>query len=183
MMTVMTSLHLPLEELAAGLGALPPSPADHGTLDLIVVRAAEDVRETPDRVSLSSRFGVADDHWSRGRYASKPEMQLSLINTGVLDLVAAGDRSRWPLAGDNLVVDLDLSHANLPVGTRLAIGSSVIEISAKAHRGCAKFSARYESQAREFVNLGDGPDRRLRGAYATVVEDGEVTVGDLISKT
>lgn len=183
MMAVMTSLHLALPELIESLSSAPQSPRDEGTVDLIVVRTAEDLRETPRQVDLSSSHGVEADHWSKGRYASKPEMQLSLINSTVLDLVAAGDHSRWPLAGDNLVVDLDLSHANLPAGTRMAVGSAVIEISPKAHLGCAKFSARYGSEAREFVNLGDGPDRRLRGAYATVVTDGVVTVGDTISKT
>ena len=179
----MTTLHLPLEELAAALTAIPGSPRDNGTVDLIVVRPADDLRETPGQVMLSTANGVEDDHWSKGRYASKPEMQLSLINSGVLDVVASGDRSRWALAGDNLVVDLDLSHENLPAGTRLAVGTAVIEISATAHRGCAKFSERYGIQAREFVNQGDGPERRLRGAYATVVTDGVVTVGDSISKT
>jgi MOSC domain-containing protein YiiM len=63
------------------------------------------------------------------------------------------------------------------------VGTAVIEISATAHRGCTKFSERYGIQAREFVNQGDGTERRLRGAYATVVTDGVVTVGDRISKT
>lgn len=179
----MTSLHLSSEDLAAGLISIPKSPRDDGTVELIVVRPEDDVRETPHQVMLSSARGVEDDHWLKGRYASQPEMQLSLINSGVLDLVAGGDRSRWAQAGDNLVVDLDLSQENLPAGTRLEVGSAVIAISAKAHRACAKFSERYGTEAREFVNLGNGPELRLRGAYATIVSDGLVTVGDRISKT
>ena len=54
-------------------------------------------------------------------------MQLTLINARLIDLVAR-QRDRWPLAGDQLFVDLDLSAANLPPGTRLALGSAVIEV-------------------------------------------------------
>ena len=104
------------------------------------------------------------------------------MNAHVLDLIA-GTRTRWPLAGDNLVVDLDLSRESLPPGTRLAIGTAVIEISETAHRGCAKFSARFREAAREFVNRGDGPERRLRRVDATVVQDGTVSLGHVIKRT
>ena len=40
------------------------------------------------------------------------------------------------LAGDQLYVDLDLSHDNLPAGTRIAIGDdAVLEVTAEAARG------------------------------------------------
>ena len=68
-------------------------------------------------------------------------MQLNLINARALDLIAA-DKSRWQLAGDQLFVDLDLSGANLPRGSRLAIGTAIIEVTAVPHTGCKKFSSR-----------------------------------------
>ena len=41
----------------------------------------------------------------------------------------AQSRERMPLAGDQLVVDMDLSAAHLPPGTRLAVGdAAVIEV-------------------------------------------------------
>jgi len=76
------------------------------------------------------------------------------MNAHVLHHIAR-TRTRWPLAGDNLVVDLYVSRESLPPGTRLAIGTAVIEISEKTHRGCAKFSARFREAPREFVNRGD----------------------------
>ena len=43
------------------------------------------------------------------------------MNARVIELVA-GQRDRWPLAGDQLYVDLDLQYENLPPGTRLQVG-------------------------------------------------------------
>ena len=102
------------------------------------------------------------------------------MNAHVLGLIA-GTRTRWPLAGDNLVVNF-LSRESLHAGRHLAIGTAVIEISERAHRGCAKFSARFGEAAREFVNHGDGPEQRLRGVYATVVEEGIVSLDDVIKR-
>ena len=39
-------------------------------------------------------------------------------------------------------VDLDLSDDNLPPGTRLAVGPTLLEITAVPHKGCKKFAAR-----------------------------------------
>ena len=44
------------------------------------------------------------------------------MNTRAIELLA-GDRERWPLAGDQLYVDFDLSEEALPAGTRLAVGA------------------------------------------------------------
>ena len=45
-------------------------------------------------------------------------------------VIALGARSgaRWALAGDQFFVDLDLAKENLPAGTRLAMGSAIIEV-------------------------------------------------------
>jgi MOSC domain-containing protein YiiM len=90
------------------------------------------------------------------------------------------DRTRWPLAGDQLYVDLDLSHDELPAGTRLEIGTAVIEVSEAPHTGCGKFTARFGSEATRLVNGKDGRRQRLRGMNARVVEPGTVRVGDAI---
>lgn len=178
----MKTLHLDLATLSDGLARLPESPSAEGTVELLVVRTGDGVRETPESIALSPGSGVDGDHWAQGRYSTMPELQVSLINRQVLDLIAGGARDRWALAGDNLVVDFDLSIANLPAGSRVEVGGVVLEISEKPHRGCAKFEARYGPDARTFVNLGDGPDRRLRGVYTSVVSPGTVTVGDRIAK-
>jgi MOSC domain-containing protein YiiM len=89
---------------------------------------------------------------------------------------------RWPLAGDQLYVDLDLSQANLPPGTRLSIGSAVIEITPQPHTGCGKFSARFGVDALKFVNSPEGRALGLRGVNARVITPGRVRTGDPVRK-
>jgi MOSC domain-containing protein YiiM len=108
-------------------------------------------------------------------------MQLNLMNSRVVALVSQ-DKGRWHLAGDQLFVDLDLSDANLPLGTRLAIGSAVIEVTAEPHTGCSKFVERFGVDAMTFVNSRERRDLRLRGVNARVVSPGVLRVGDTINK-
>ena len=104
------------------------------------------------------------------------------MNARVVDLVAAGDRQRWALAGDQIYVDLDISEENLPAGTRLALGSAVIEVTPEPHTGCVKFSSRFGNAAHRFVNTKTHRHLRLRGLNAKVVEPGTVSTGDTIRK-
>jgi len=110
-----------------------------------------------------------------------PETQVNIMNARVIALVAA-DRDRWSLAGDQFYVDLDLSLANLPPGTRLQLGSAVVEVSEVPHRGCVKFAARFGAQALRFVNTGPGRDLSFRGINTRVVVPGIVRRGDQITK-
>src|SRR5690606_22235095 len=96
--------------------------------------------------------------------------------------LVARTRDRWALAGDQLYVDLDLSDDNLPPGTRLAIGSAVLEVSPAPHRGCKKFMARFGLDALRFVNSEQGYALHLRGINATVAQSGVVRAGDLVTK-
>jgi len=172
------SRHLPLAELQASLAALPPAPLDAGRIVLLVRRRADGVRETPERVRLSPEEGMPGDRWGR-RPPRKPEAQLTVMQKDVATLVANGQ----PLTvmGDNLIVELDLSAENLPVGTRLRVGGAVVDVSPKQHNGCSKFRARFGEDALSFVRDPKTRDRNLRGAYWTVVEAGEVGVGDRVA--
>lgn len=146
-------------------------------------RAAEDQRDILDEGRLDPELGLVGDRWAqRGdRTPVYLAAQLTVINTRVLSVIEP-DRSRWPLAGDQLYVDLDLSVQNLPAGSRLSIGSAVVEVSETPHTGCAKFGARFGSDALRWINAPLGREHRMRGLNARVVEGGDVRVGDLVRK-
>ena len=103
------------------------------------------------------------------------------MNTRAADLIAQS-RERWPLAGDQLYVDNDLSEDHLPPGTRITVGEVVFEIAHEDHTGCAKFAHRFGKDALKFVNSPDGAHLNLRGIYATVVQGGVVRVGDVVAR-
>ncbi len=179
---------LTTEELEAGLDEIRRAPGDVGTVALIVRRPVEGEREVLQEGVLDLSEGLVGDRWSAHRSSRTPdgspnvETQLTLMNARVVDLVAAGDRERWALAGDQIYVDLDISEANLPAGTRLALGSAVIEVSAEPHTGCVKFASRFGNDAHRFVNTKPLRHLRLRGLNAKVIEPGTVSSGDTIRK-
>lgn len=181
-------VHLAVEALEAGLPEILESPKDRGTLDLIVRRPVVDGREILAEAELSLTEGVAGDSWNQ-RSSSRmadggphPDMQLNIINARLSRLVAGDVDDDRALAGDQLHVDLDISHENLPAGTRLTIGSAVIEVTDQPHTGCAKFAARFGPPALRFVNVGVGKELRLRGLNAKVVQPGTIRAGDTITK-
>ena len=167
----------------AFVSSAAPAAGDAARLEGIVIRPSKGERVVLDEVRLDPVFGVEGDDWAvRGSRAtadgsSDPECQVTLINVRVLEAIEA-DRSRWPLAGDQLLVDLDLSAGALPAGTRLAVGTAVVELSATPHTGCARFSARFGSDALRWINTPEGREQRRRGANARVIQAGTVRVGD-----
>ncbi len=179
--------HLTTAELEAGLDEIQRAPRDEGALQLIVRRPAINDREILAEGELSLAEGLVGDTWKRRRSTStpdgspNPDMQLNIISARVIALVAP-DRYRWPLAGDQLFLDLDLSAENLPAGSRLSLGSAVIEVTPPPHLGCQKFVARFGLEAMRFVNSPLGKQLRLRGINARVVQAGVIRVGDIARK-
>lgn len=175
-----------LDELKAGLPHIESSPKDHGVLRLIVRRPRVGAREVIDEAQLDEAVGLVGDSWQmrrsfrRGR-SPDPDTQLNIMNARAIALLAQSD-DRWALAGDQLYIDLDLSDQNLPPGTRLALGSAVIEVTAEPHTGCGKFSARFGVDATKFVNSKEGRRLHLRGINAKVVQAGTIRVGDIAKK-
>jgi len=176
-----------LARLEESLDHIGNAPADGGTVELIARRPAEDEREVLTEARLGLHDGLEGDTWrARGSRHTPdggpdPEAQLTLMNARAAAAIA-GERERWPIAGDQLYVDLDISLSNLPPGSRIQIGSAVIEFSEKPHTGCAKFSARFGNDALRFVNSPVGRELRLRGANCKVVMPGIVRPGDTIRK-
>jgi MOSC domain-containing protein YiiM len=168
------------DNLEAGIPEIMGSPTGEGTVELVVRRPAEGEREVLDAGFLNAAEGLVGDRWSA---KPKPvETQLTLVNARAIALIAGDDRERWALAGDQLYVDLDLTPENLPPGTRLEVGTAVVEVTDVPHTGCAKYSARFGPAAIRFVNQPPGRALRLRGMYAKVVEPGAVRPGDTIRK-
>lgn len=176
-------------ELAARMSWIREAPADAGTLEMIVRRPAVDEREVLVEGQLTAEDGLVGDYWrARGGRstpdgAPDPDLQVTIMGARVVDLFAGGDRTAWPLAGDQLYIDMDLSVASLPPGTRLAIGGAVIEVTEPPHTGCAKFSARFGSEALRLANSPEGRALRLRGVNARVVQPGVVRQGDVVRRT
>lgn len=178
--------HLPLEALEEGLEHIRSSPRGEGVIKLIVRRPEKGAREILRQAQLDLVEGLVGDNWrTRGSSRTEdgtahPEMQVTLTNARAMALIA-NEPSREPLAGDQFFVDLDLSVAHLPTGTRLGIGEVVLEVTATPHNGCKKFAERFGKDAVRFVNGEEGKALRLRGVNARVITPGEVSVGDAIS--
>jgi hypothetical protein len=178
--------HRTAAELEAGLEAIRRSPRGVGRVELVVRRPAENEREVLAVGELDPSVGLVGDTWNQRSSkrtedgSPHPDMQLNIVSAAAIALIA-GDRERWPLAGDQLYVDLDIGDEALPAWTKLRIGTAVIEITDQPHLGCAKFTQRFGLDAMRFVNSAEGKAVRARGVNARVVTAGEVRPGDEIA--
>jgi hypothetical protein len=176
------------DELAAQLDHLRAAPTGVGTLALVVRRPAHGEREVLAEGVLDEADGLVGDNWlsratsravAEGRHL---DSQLTVMSARMVALLAS-DPAEQALAGDQLYIDLDLSHAALPTGSRLAIGdTAVIEVTAKPHNGCKKFLRWFGEEATAFVNSEAGKAMRLRGLNARVVTGGVVRPGDTVRR-
>ena len=182
-----TVKHLTMQELEAALDHLREAPKDEGVLHLIVCRPDVEQRTILDEAELHPLKGLIGDNWIvRGSSrtpdgSAHPEMQINIMNSRATALVAQ-EKDRWPLAGDQLYIDMDLSKENLPAGARIQVGSAVLEVSPLPHTGCHKFVSRFGVDAASFVNSGVGRELQLRGINARVVQPGTISVGDVARK-
>jgi hypothetical protein len=171
------SKHLSMEELNAGLEALPAAPRDSGTLELIVRRLPDGSRETPEATRLTLEEGVPGDGWNR-RPPRDLEAQMTVIRMDIARLIADGQ----PVThfGDNLFVDLDLTTESLPPGSQLRVGEARVEVTPEPHNGCLKFKGRFGQDALRFVQAPATRPENRRGIHWRVVEPGDVNVGAAI---
>ena len=171
-----------LAELEAELDRLNGAPTEVGTLELIVRRPAPAERELLATARIDLADGLVGDRWSFGK--RDPDDQVMVVSSRAAAVFSgSADHADWALAGDQLYIDLDLSQANLPAGTRLAVGDeAVLEVSEQPHTGCGKFIRRFGVDAMKFVNSIQGRELRLRGLGTRVVAGGEIRQGDRIAK-
>jgi hypothetical protein len=109
------------------------------------------------------------------------EAQVTFINSRAIALIAQTP-DRWALAGDQFYVDFDLSLSNVPPGTKLQLGTAIVQATSLPHSGCRKFAARFGADAVQFVNSPVGKELRLRGINAKVVQPGTIRVGDVVTR-
>ncbi len=179
--------NLSMEQLEAGMQHIHQSPKDNGILKMIVRRPRDDEREVIEHGELDLSDGLVGDNWKvRGSRhtadgSANLHAQITIMNSRTIELLAQSEK-RWALAGDQLYIDMDLSEDNIPAGTRLAIGSAVIEVTAQPHTGCKKFSSRFGVDAMKFVNSPEGKQLHLRGINTRVVQAGIIHVGDVVKK-
>lgn len=177
--------HQTLAALGQAIARLRRAPAARGVVHLVVQRPAENVRNTVDAAEFSVTEGLVGDTWRERRSrrttdgSPHPDMQITLMSTWAIRAISP-DEARWPLAGDQLFVDLDLTYENLPPGTRLQAGEVVFEVTSQPHTGCDKFVARFGLDAMTWVNSTEGRSLNLRGIYAKVVTPGRLRRGDAI---
>ena len=179
--------HPSLADLESALDHILASPSSGGKLEMIAARPAVGERKQLEEATLDDQQGLVGDNW-KDRSSTRtpdgsanPDAQLTIINSRLVNAVS-GSKSRWELAGDQLVVDIDLSHDNLPVGSRLQIGSAIVELTAEPHTGCVKFATRFGNAALRFVSGPVAMQQRRRGANAKIVKSGTVSVGDVATK-
>ena len=182
-----TLQYLSMIELEEGMEYIRQAPYDNGILKMIVRRPAVDEREVIDEGELSTDDGLVGDTWKLRSSSHTPDgsanrkSQITLTNSRAIALLAQSE-DRWALAGDQLYVDMNIGEENLPPGTRLSIGSAIIEVSDQPHSGCKKFSARFGVEAMKFVNSPEGKKLHLRGINTKVVQSGTIRVGDVVRK-
>ena len=169
------------------LDSVRAAPADGGRVELLVLRTGPGQRKVVTEAVIDLDEGVVGDDWrsrgstSRPDGSANPDAQVTIMSTRVLAAIEP-DRSRWPLAGDQLLVDADLSIPNLPPGSRLAIGEAVLEVSETPHTGCSQFRERFGADALRWINGSVGRELRMRGVNTRVVRGGVVRVGDQLRK-
>ena len=172
------SRHLPLSDLESKLLELGPAPKDRGLVVALFARPDSHQRTTLDRASLTKAKGMPGDRWS-AKESPEPDKQLATMQADVAETIANGQ----PIGffGDNLLLDLDLSESNLPVGTQLRVGEALLEVTPEPHNGCLKFKARFGDDALRLVARKETRGQNLRGISLKVIEDGEVAAGDPVA--
>jgi MOSC domain-containing protein len=179
--------YLSMTELEAGMEHIRQSPKDQGTLQMIVRRPSVDGREVLQEGELNLTEGLAGDTWNARVSVHSTDgrpiinKQITIMNARTIALLAQS-QEHWPLAGDQLYVDMDLSDDNLPPGTQLGIGSAILEVSPDPHTGCQKFSSRFGVEALKFVNSAEGKRLHLRGINTKIIQAGMIRVGDTVTK-
>jgi hypothetical protein len=174
-----------MAELMVALPDVLAAPKTNAPIHSLCFRPAFNQRSFPDQLTLTVAQGIPGERWQTHPWLRLPDgrpdprIQVSILPSRVLDLVWR-DRENTPHPGDTIVADLDCSMANLPVGSRLQVGSAVLEVSDEFNDGCVKWKARYGAAAKDWITLPGHPELRLRGILCSIVQDGVVRLSDRV---
>ncbi|MEO0471260.1 MAG: MOSC domain-containing protein [Bacteroidota bacterium] len=171
------------EDIQGQMEHILASPKQAGTVNMLVIRPDTDARKIVSNCHFSFAEGMAGDRWFQTKAEGDPERssQITLMNARMLSFIASDDDHK-ALAGDNLVVDFDLTEDNLLPGDKIQVGEVVFEVTDRLHKGCKKFAERFGPEALKFINTVERRPLHLRGIYVRVAEAGTVQVGDSINK-
>lgn len=179
----MFAVSLTVAELDARWSIVPSAPRDHGNVVQVCVRPDLDQRAFPESIELCPKRGAIGDRWERRTWmhledgSPDPRVQVAVASGRMMNFLRSlTGCDHHP--GDTFIVDLDLSVGNLPVGTRLAAGSAVIEVSDVENDACAKFATHFGSDVFSWIRADTNREKRLRGLFARVVTGGVVRNGD-----
>jgi MOSC domain-containing protein YiiM len=174
-------MHRTADQLEAALEQVRKGPVHAGTLELIVTRPRPSERRILHEGILDLREGMVGDRWSARKKGT--DDQITVTGARYTRLIAGSDDpQRWAEAGDQLYVDFDISHTNLPTGSRFAVGEVVLEVTPDPHLGCGKYVRRFGADAMKVANTEEGRELRLRGLHARVIVEGTVRPGDPVRR-
>jgi hypothetical protein len=174
-------------ELDAALPSVLDAPRDAGIVRLLCTRPKPNARNFPEVLTLTRSAGVTDDYHQAQPWLTladgrpDPRIEVSIMPWRVLDLCWR-ERDRVAHPGDNIAVDMILAEADLPPGTRLAVGTAILRVSDVPNDGCAKWKVRCGRDAYKWITTPEHLKLRLRGLYAQIEQDGEVRIGDTLRR-
>ena len=175
------------EQLEAGMAGVLDAPSAEGPVRLVVRRPGRGQREILAEGQLDTELGLVGDDWinrpGMNRDTPSPYAQVTVMNARVAELISGDpDPASWAQCGDQLYVDLDISEANMPPGTRIGVGAAVLEVQSEPHTGCVQFRSWWGGDALRHISTEQGQALRMRGVNTRVVQSGIVRPGDRARK-
>lgn len=167
----------------AALPVVLTAPKTGSAVELLCLRPGYGERRFVDAITVTRAQGIPGERWGTAPWLRSsdgnghPGIQVSILPRRVLDLIWR-DRDNVVHPGDTFVCDLDMTEANLPSGTRLAVGTAVLKVSEVWNDACAKWKVRHGDAAFDWVRAH--PALRLRGVLCSIEQDGVIRNGDAV---
>ncbi len=166
-----------VQSLTNEISEIPTPRGDIGTVKALIIRPQRGLRQRVDSIRLTPEGGIEGDRWGKSNQTSRLR-QVSIIRADILDIFSGGDNQ--DLSGDNIHVDFDLSHENLPNGATLHIGNVILKVSSIKHLPCEQFTERFGKTAYDVAKSTQMLNIRARGALFEVIRGGTISTNDTV---